>query len=59
MNVSLAISVLFGLLLAAVVYLIGTAITSFESEDLVWGLVAILVFLAVAFGNHTRGRRVL
>lgn len=45
------IAILIGLLLAAIVYFVGTAITSFSSEGLIWGLVAVLVFLAVAFGG--------
>ncbi len=49
---SFIISIILGLLLAAIVYVIGTAITNFAQEGLIWGLVAVVVFLAVAF----RGR---
>ncbi len=53
---SFVISIIVGLLLAAVVYLVGTTITTFAREDLIWGLAAVLIFLAVAF-NGQRGRR--
>lgn len=46
------ISILIGLLLAAIVYVVGTAITSFAEEGLIWGLVAVVVFLAVAFRSQ-------
>lgn len=49
------ISVIVGLLLAAIVYVVGTAITDFAQEDLIWGLTAVVVFLAVAFRGN-RGR---
>ena len=49
------ISIVVGLLLAAIVYVVGTAITHFAEEGLIWGLIAIVVFLAVAFNNN-RGR---
>jgi hypothetical protein len=49
--------IVLGLLAAAVVYLVGTAITSFENENLIWGLVAVVVFLAVFLGDGLRGRR--
>ncbi len=46
------ISIILGLLLAAIVYVVGTAITNFAQEGLIWGLVAVVVFLAVAFRGH-------
>lgn len=49
------VSILIGLLVAAIVYVVGTAITNFSQEDLIWGLTAVLVFLAVSFRGH-RGR---
>lgn len=49
------ISIILGLLLAAIVYVVGTAITNFAREDLIWGLIAVLVFLVIAFRGH-RGR---
>lgn len=49
------ISIILGLLLAAIVYVIGTAITNFADEDLLWGLAAIVVFLGVAFRDRVRG----
>lgn len=55
MPASSIISIVVGLLLAAVVYVVGTAITNFRNEDLLWGLVAIVIFLVVAFREH-RGR---
>jgi hypothetical protein len=49
------ISILIGLLLAVVVYVVGTAVTHFAHADLIWGLVAVIIFIAVAFGD-VRGR---
>jgi hypothetical protein len=51
-------SILLALLIAVVVYIVGTTITSFHQEGLVWGLIAALVFLAIAFGDR-HNRRVL
>lgn len=56
MQISFIISIVLGLLLAAIVYAVGTAITQFAQEDLIWGLVAVLVFVGVAFNGQYRGR---
>lgn len=44
----LALGIVVGAIVALIVYVVGTEITSFRREDLVWGLVAILVWLVVA-----------
>ncbi len=53
---SFIISIVLGLLLAAIVYVVGTAITNFAQEELIWGLTAVVIFMLVAFGSQ-RGRR--
>lgn len=45
------INVLLGLLVAVVVYIVATALIVFAHSTLVFGLVAVLIFVAIAFGN--------
>lgn len=42
------LGIIVGAIVALIVYAVGTAITSFANEGLVWGLIALLVWLAVA-----------
>lgn len=49
-----AVSIIVGALVALIVYVVGTAITHFQHEQLIWGIVAILVWILVA----TRGDRI-
>lgn len=56
---NLIFSILLGLLVAVIVHVVGTEITNFEHEGLIWGLIAILVFLVVAFGAPLRRGRAL
>lgn len=45
------INVLLGLLVAVVVYIVATALIVFPHSTLVFGLVAVLIFVAIAFGS--------
>ena len=42
------IGILVGALVALVVYFVGTAITSFAHESLVWGVIAIILWIVIA-----------
>lgn len=43
--------VLIGLLIAVIFYLVATAIIVFSHSTLIFGLIALLIFLAFAFGG--------
>lgn len=44
------VGLVVGAILALIVFGVGTAITSIRNEDLIWGLVALLVWGACTFG---------
>lgn len=48
------VGLIVGALLALLVFAVGTAITEFENERLVWGIVAVLVWGACTFGWRDR-----
>jgi uncharacterized protein YacL len=51
------VGIILGLLVAVVFYVVATAIIVFPHSALVFGLVALLIFLALAFGGvNLRGR---
>lgn len=50
------VGIVVGALVALVVYAVGTAITAFHHEGLVWGIIALLIWGAIAFGYN--GRRI-
>lgn len=55
-----AIGIIVGAIIALIVYAVGTAITAFANEGLIWGLIALLIWLYFAFagdGLWTRYRR--
>lgn len=54
---SFAVAAIVGLLLAALVGIVGPKITNFDGEGVLWGLLAILVFVAVVFDGRRRGSR--
>jgi hypothetical protein len=54
--VTLIIRVLLGLVLAAIIYLVGTAVIHFHDNHIVFGLIAVVVLLAVIFMPYNRGR---
>lgn len=43
--------IIIGAIVALIVYLVGNAITHFHHDDLIWGLIAILVWVAIAFSG--------
>lgn len=49
------IGIVVGAIVALIVYAVGTAITQFAHEDLIWGLIALLVWIFIAL-NGTRIR---
>lgn len=51
------IGIIVGAIVALIVYAVGTAITDFRNEDLIWGLIAILLWVVIAFrGDEIRTR---
>lgn len=46
------VGLIVGAICALIVYGVGTAITEFRNEDLLWGLVALLVWAALTFNWH-------
>jgi hypothetical protein len=54
---TIVIRIVLGLVLAAIVYLVGTAVIHFHDNHLVFGLIAVLVLLFVIFApGNPRGR---
>jgi hypothetical protein len=49
------LGIVVGAIVALIVYAVGTAITSFAHGGLIWGLIALLVWLLIAL-NGTRIR---
>jgi hypothetical protein len=47
--VRLAIGIVVGAIVALIVYIVGTEVAQFKREDLVIGLVALLVWFGVAY----------
>lgn len=45
------IGIVVGAIVALIVYAVGTAITHFAHGDLIWGLIALLVWLLIAFNG--------
>lgn len=56
-GIRLVVGILVGALVALVVYYVGTDITTFHREDLLWGIIALLVWAAIAWVFYTRGPR--
>ena len=50
------IGIIIGAIVALIVYVVGTAITAFRHEDLVWGLIALLIWAAIAFSGRFSDR---
>jgi hypothetical protein len=46
------IGIIVGAIVALIVYVVGTAITNFAHEGLIWGLIALLIWAAIAFSWH-------
>lgn len=49
--------ILVGLIIAAIFYVIATAVIVFAHSALIFGLIAVLIFLAFAFGGAGAGIR--
>lgn len=50
------IGIIVGAIVALIVYAVGTAITSFTNEGLIWGLIALLIWIAIATRGDLRLR---
>lgn len=51
------VGLVVGAICALIVYAVGTEITEFRREDLIWGLIALLVWAAFTFGWRGRDFR--
>ena len=43
------IGIIVGAIAALIVFAVGTAITDFRNEDLIWGLIALLIWVVFIF----------
>lgn len=53
----LVVGILIGALVALVVYYVGTDITQFRREGLLWGVIALLIWAAIAWVFYTHPYR--
>jgi Na+-driven multidrug efflux pump len=51
------VGIIVGAIVALIVYAVGVAITQFENEGLIWGLIALLIWAAIAFSGRFDDRR--
>lgn len=56
MNRFSIVGLVVGAIVALIVYAVGTAITQFRNEDLIWGLIALLVWGAITFSGRFNDR---
>lgn len=50
----LAAGIVIGATVALIVYAVGTAITHLANEGLIWGLIAVVVWVAVGYAIYAR-----
>lgn len=56
MNGFSIVGLIVGAIVALIVYAVGTAITTFQNEGLIWGLAALLIWVAIAFSGRFHDR---
>lgn len=53
---ALLIRIIVALIVAIVVYVVGTAFVHFSHDHLVWGLIAVILLLVIIAGSRLRTR---